>query len=611
MSTHAEASPAPATLLTRGRTHTCGELKGSAAGQSVVLFGWVAGRRDLGGAIFVDLRDRYGITQLVFRSDRDPELHAQAAQLKPEYCIGIEGLVESRGDNVNKNMATGEIEVYGTHLEVFTRSETPPFVVQDEVDAKESLRLRYRYLDLRRPAMQRTFITRSKITVGVREYMTGEGFLEVETPFLVKNTPGGARNFLVPSRHAEHHFYALAESPQLFKQLLMVAGYDRYFQIVRCFRDEDFRGDRQPEFTQVDIELSFPREELIYSLLEGLMTKLFREVLGVELNTPFPRLTYAEAIERFGSDKPDLRFGLELCTLSDLAKGAGFRVFDGALEAGGIVKALRLPGRAEELSRKDLDGLNDLVKPVGAKGVAWVKVKEDGSWQGAAAKALSDEAKAAMTERLGAESGDVLLFVADDANIVNNALNTLRLHFGERFGLIAAGDWKMLWVTEFPAFERSEETGEWGASHHPFTAPLPEDIPLIGTDRQGEVRSRAYDLVLNGVELAGGSIRIHQEDVQAKVFEAIGLTPEEARSKFEFLLEAFRYGPPPHAGIAIGLDRLVMLFTGATSLRDVIAFPKTQRGACAMTGAPSLINPKQIEELHIQLADKPKTEVPA
>ncbi|PID39572.1 MAG: aspartate--tRNA ligase [Proteobacteria bacterium] len=601
------AENATTPLLERGRTHTCGDLRGSDVGSTVVLMGWVDSHRDLGGAIFVNLRDRYGVTQLVWRTDRDSEAAAQASELKPEYCVGVEGKVLSRGDNINTTLPTGEVEIEVQRLEVFSKSETPPFVIQDEVDAKEALRLRYRYLDLRRPALQKTFITRSMITQTVRSYLAGEHFIEVETPFLVKNTPGGARNFLVPSRHSAHDFYALAESPQLYKQLLMVAGYDRYFQIVRCFRDEDFRGDRQPEFTQVDIELSFAREELVYQLFEGLMSALFREVLGKALPTPFPRMTFREAMARYGSDKPDLRFGLELTTLTDLSAGCGFRVFDGAVESGGVVKALRLPGRAAALSRKDLDGLNDKVKPVGAKGVAWIKVKDDGSWQGAAGKALTNEARAAFAERLGCEAGDCVLFVADAEGIVDNALNTLRLSFGERFGLIDHDEWRPLWITEFPLFERNEE-GAWAACHHPFTSPLPEDIPLIADEeRRGEVRSRAYDLVLNGVEIAGGSIRIHQEEVQAKVFAALGMTPKQANEKFQFLLEAFRYGPPPHGGIAMGLDRLVMLFCGATSLRDVIAFPKTQRGACAMTGSPSGVEAAQLKELHIQLAGPGKT----
>ncbi|MBW2734011.1 MAG: aspartate--tRNA ligase, partial [Deltaproteobacteria bacterium] len=474
-------------LLDTGRTHTCGNLKGTDIEEDVCLMGWIDSRRDLGGAVFVDLRDRHGVTQLVFRSDQDTVLLDEAANLRPEDCIGVTGTVKSRGANINKGMKTGEIEIEISRVEVFSRAETPPFEIEEEINTLEPLRLRYRYLDLRRPNMQRMFMLRSKVVRAMRGYLDEESFLEVETPFLIKNTPGGARNFLVPSRLNEGAFYALAESPQLYKQLLMVAGFDRYYQVVRCFRDEDFRGDRQPEFTQVDMEVSFAREDMLYALLEGMMQRVFRDAMGIEIPVPFPRMTYAESMDRYGTDKPDLRFDLCLTDLSDLCVESGFRVFDGAVASDGIVKALRLPGRASQLSRKDLDGLPNLVKEVGAKGVAYIKVKEDSSWQGAAGKTVKPDIQAQMSERLGAEPGDVVLFVADSANVVNNALNLLRLHMGRRFELIDADAWRPLWITEFPLLEKSEESGAWVACHHPFTAPLPEDLPLLETERRGEV----------------------------------------------------------------------------------------------------------------------------
>ena len=458
------------------RTHTCGELRGSDLDSEVILTGWVGGRRDLGGAAFIDLRDRHGVTQVVFRQDLDEALHDVASDLRPEYCVGIAGKVTSRGDkNINRRMPTGEVEVMATDLVIFSRAKTPPFEIVDELDTREELRLKHRYLDLRRPVLQKNFIMRAKTSAAVRSYLDGQGFMEIETPVLIRNTPGGARNFLVPSRMSANSVYALAESPQLFKQLFMVAGFDRYYQIVRCFRDEDLRADRQPEFTQIDIEASFIKEEQIYTLVEGLMKAVFQGVLGEELPTPFPRLTYAEAMDRYGSDKPDLRLDLPLNDITDLCPGCGFRVFEGAE----MVKALRLPGRAEEMSRKVLDGLTGLVKPVGAKGVAYIKVNEDLAWQGSIAKLFSEEVKAAVNHRLGAEQGDVLLFVADTPAVTNTALSTLRLEMGRKFGLMDDSAWCPLWVTEFPVFEISEETGEWTACHHPFTAPLPEDLDLI------------------------------------------------------------------------------------------------------------------------------------
>jgi aspartyl-tRNA synthetase len=588
-------------LLEMGRSHNCGVLRKDDVGEQTTLMGWVHNRRDHGGAIFIDLRDRYGVTQIVFRQDANEEAHRLASELRSEFCIAVHGQVECRGENVNPKLPTGTIEVIVDDLEIFSQSETPPFLIEDEIDTGESVRLQYRYLDLRRPSVQKNFLTRSAVSNRVRSFLSEEGYIELETPFLIKNTPGGARNFLVPSRMSSHDFYALAESPQLYKQLFMVAGFDRYFQIVRCFRDEDLRGDRQPEFTQVDIELSFAKEDTLYEMMERMMAAIFKDVLDFDLPTPFPRLTYKEAIARYGSDKPDLRFDLPLTEITDLVGGCGFRIFEGAVESGAIVKALRVPQAAKALSRKVLDSLPELVKPVGAKGVAYARIQEGGTWQAPFAKAMTAESMVAINERVGAEVGDVVLFLADQANIANNALTLLRRDMADRFDLIDKKSWSPVWITEFPLLEKSEETNQWVACHHPFTFPHPEDIELLNTDRQGEIRARAYDMVLNGVEVGGGSIRIHQEELQNQVFRAIGIDEEEAQSKFSFLLEAFRYGPPPHGGIALGLDRLIMLLCGTDSLRDVIAFPKTQRGTCALTGAPSAVTQAQLDELHVQL----------
>ncbi len=588
-------------LTTLKRTHTCGQLRAGDVGNDVVLMGWVDSRRDHGGRVFIDLRDRDGITQVVFGPDYDAAAHTLAGELRGEFCIGVRGKVISRGSNINPKIPTGTIELEATSLEIFSRSETPPFQIEDGIDTAEVIRLKHRYLDLRRPELQKNFIVRSKIYQSVRNTLTAERFLELETPFMGKYTPGGARNFLVPSRLNPHHFYALAESPQLYKQLFMVAGMDRYFQIVRCFRDEDLRQDRQPEFTQIDLELSFVVEEDVQGIVEKLIVALWQDAIGATITAPFQRMTYDEAMSKYGVDKPDLRFDLPLGDITEAAGTSGFKVFDDAVAAGGIVKALRIPAPGgEKLSRKDLDGLTDFAKPYGVRGVAYVRVNEGGAWQGAPAKATSETARTAINTRLGAAQGDVILFVADKARTANTTMGAIRLEIGRRLDLIQKGTWRFLWVNDFPLFERDEAHGTWVASHHPFTSPKLEDLPHLESD-PGRVRARAYDLVLNGNEIAGGSIRIHQAEVQARAFRALGLTDDEARAKFGFLLDAFKYGPPPHGGIAFGLDRLAMLLCGAESLRDVIAFPKTQKGTDLMTEAPVEIQQKQLDELHITI----------
>jgi aspartyl-tRNA synthetase len=580
------------------KTHGAGELRATDTGKEVVLMGWVDGRRDHGGAVFIDLRDRTGITQVVFRKEEGEAVHALSGELRSEFCIGVVGRVDSRGDNVNPKLPTGEIEVTATALEIFSRAETPPFPLTDESDTNEALRLKYRYLDLRRPSLQKNFLVRSQIYSISRNFLHDQKFVELETPFMVKYTPGGARNFLVPSRLNPGEFYALAESPQIFKQLFMVSGFERYFQIVRCFRDEDLRLDRQPEFTQIDLEMSFVTEVDVQNVVEGLLASLWKGILGVDVPRPFTRLSYDEAMAKYGSDKPDLRLDLELSEVTEAARTSGFQIFEKAVAAGGIVKALRVPGGAE-LSRSMLDGLTDFVKPYGAKGVAFARVQEGGTWQAPFAKSFSDSAREAVNAKVGATPGDVILFVADKFKVANNAMGAIRLHLGDKLGRIRKNEWRFLWVTDMPMFEAGEG-GTWGAAHHPFTSPRLADLPTLKTD-PGAARARAYDCVLNGNEIAGGSIRIHQREVQAQLFEALGMSEEETRQKFGFLLDAFKYGPPPHGGIAFGLDRLAMLLCGADSLRDVIAFPKTQKGTDLMTDAPNKVSTRQLDELFVQL----------
>jgi aspartyl-tRNA synthetase len=532
----------------------------------------------------------------VFDPQYNKAAHEVARDLRSEWCIGITGEVRSRGANVNEKLATGAIEVFVDAIEVFSKAETPPFQIEEQIDTNEQVRLKYRYLDLRRPKLQRNMIARSTVMRVTREYLAHNGFLEIETPFMVKYTPGGARNFLVPSRLNPGMFYALAESPQIFKQLLMVAGYERYFQIVRCFRDEDLRLDRQPEFTQIDIEMSFVTEQILQTTMEGLMAALWKELLGVELTLPMRRMAYAEAIEKYGVDKPDLRCDLQLCEVTEAAKSCGFRVFESVVASGGIVKCLRVPGPPEKLPRSILDGLNDFAKSFGAK-TAWARLQDGGQWQGL--KGFTDEARAQISTLAGARVGDTLIFVADKAKVANAALGAIRVHYiGEKLGLIRKGEWQFMWLTDPPLFEI--DGGEVAAAHHPFTSPRVQDEELLETAPE-KVLARAYDLVLNGVEVGGGSIRIHRSELQDRAFKALGITDEERRAKFGFLLDAFKYGPPPHGGIAFGLDRLAMLLTGAESLRDVIAFPKTQKGSDLMTECPTPVAKRQLDDLFIQV----------
>ncbi|MED3797908.1 aspartate--tRNA ligase [Lysinibacillus capsici] len=583
------------------RTHASNELSEALQGEKVVLKGWVQRRRDLGGLIFIDLRDRTGITQVVFSPDV-AEAHALADKVRSEYVIEVEGTVILRTeDQINPNVPNGKIEVEATKLVVINTAKTTPFQIEDRTDVSEDLRLKYRYLDLRRPVMFDTFKMRSDVTRTIRNFLQNEGFLEVETPILTKSTPEGARDYLVPSRVHEGEFYALPQSPQLFKQLLMVAGFEKYFQIARCFRDEDLRADRQPEFTQVDIETSFLTQEEVLEMNERLIQVVMKEVKGIDIPAPFQRMKYQEAMDRYGSDKPDVRFGLELVALNDIFEGCNFKVFADTVAQGKQVKSINIKGAADKYSRKDMDELTKFVGIYGAKGLAWLKVTEEGL-NGPIAKFFDEALAAALIERMGAEVGDILVFVADKADVVAASLGALRIKLGQDLNLIDESQFAFLWITDWPLFEYSEEDGRYYAAHHPFTRPFDEDIALMDTD-PAAVRAQAYDIVLNGYELGGGSLRIYERDLQEKMFELLGFSEEEAQAQFGFLLEAFEYGVPPHAGLAFGLDRFVMLLAGRTNLRDTIAFPKTASASCLMTEAPSEVSPEQLSEL--SLAIKP------
>ena len=590
-------------MLGLKRSHRCTEVTTANIGQEVTVMGWVQKSRNKGGIIFVDLRDRSGILQIIFEeSDCGAESFAKAEKLRSEYVIAVTGRVEARSGAVNENLATGAIEVRANSLRILSESETPPFPIEENSKTKEELRLKYRFLDLRRPDMQRNLLLRSKIAILTRQFLAEEGFLEIETPTLIKSTPEGARDYLVPSRVHPGSFYALPQSPQLFKQLLMCSGYDRYFQLARCYRDEDLRADRQPEFTQIDMELSFVDVDDVIDVNERLLHKLFKEILGVEVPLPIQRMTWQEAMDRFGSDKPDLRFGMELKNVSDVVKDCEFVVFKNALENGGTVRGINAEGQGH-MPRKKIDALVEFAKGYGAKGLAYVAIQEDGTLKSSFAKFMTDEQMAALVAAMDGKPGDLLLFAADKNKIVWDVLGSLRLEIARQLDLLKKDDYRFLWVTEFPLLEYSEEQDRFVAMHHPFTMPMDEDWHLIDSD-PGAVRAKAYDIVLNGTEIGGGSVRIHQSDIQSKMFEVLGFTPEKAQDQFGFLLDAFKYGVPPHAGLAYGLDRVVMLMGGCDSIRDVIAFPKVKDASCLMTEAPTPVDPKQLEELGIEVSEQ-------
>jgi aspartyl-tRNA synthetase len=588
-----------ANFLTKDkRTHYCGDVKLSDVDKEVVLMGWAHRRRDHGGVIFVDLRDRAGIVQVVFNPDAGEYVHSEAHKIRSEFVLAVKGKVHKRPEGMeNSALKTGEIEVIVSELEIMNESKTPPFLFDDE-EISENIRLKYRYLDLRRPAIQQNLFLRSRLAASTRNYFDQNGFIEVETPFLGKSTPEGARDYLVPSRIYKGMFYALPQSPQIFKQLLMVSGFDRYYQIVKCFRDEDLRADRQPEFTQIDVEMSFITEEDIMQIMEGLMAKIFKDCLGREISLPLPRLTYHDAISRYGKDNPDVRFGLELMDITDIVKNSGFKLFAEVASSGGIIKAIKME-QASSLSRKDLDGLKDYVAVYGAKGLAWAKVNA-ADWTSPIYKFLKPAEVEKIGKAMSIKEGDIIFFVADTPRVVNDSLGNLRLHLAKRLNLIDHDALAFTWITEFPLMEYSDTEKRYMSTHHPFTSPVLEDLPFLKS-QPGKVRARAYDLVLNGSEIGGGSIRIHRKDVQAQVFDVLGLSDEDARSKFGFLLEALEFGAPPHGGIAFGLDRLTMIMTHSESIRDVIAFPKTQKAACLLSDAPSKVSIEQLMELSIKI----------
>ena len=589
------------------RTHRCAELSKAQVGQTVTVMGWVQKSRNKGGVVFVDLRDRSGILQIIFEENKcGTEIFEKAGKLRSEFVIAVTGQVCERAGAVNKNLATGEIEVIAEQLRILSESETPPFHIEENSKTKEELRLKYRYLDLRRPDIQKNIMMRSRACAVIRNFLTEEGFLEIETPMLTKSTPEGARDYLVPSRVHPGSFYALPQSPQLFKQLLMVSGYDRYFQLARCFRDEDLRADRQPEFTQVDMELSFVDVDDVIDVNERLLARLFKEIIGVDVPLPIQRMTWQEAMDRFGSDKPDTRFGMELNDVTDVVRDCEFAVFKNAIAEGGSVRGINAKGQGT-MPRKKIDALVAFVKDYGAKGLAYIAIQPDGSIKSSFAKFMKDEEMQALIAAMQGEPGDLLLFAADKNKIVYASLGALRLELADKMGLLDKNQYNFLWVTEFPLLEWSDEENRFQAMHHPFTMPMEEDLQYIDTD-PGRVRAKAYDIVLNGTEIGGGSVRIHQDDIQEKMFEALGFTKERAHEQFGFLLDAFKYGVPPHAGLSYGLDRLIMLMAKVDSIRDVIAFPKVKDASCLLTNAPDTVDEKQLEELGIRVNEAEQTE---